>query len=261
MARTLSTRPMSSSPPAWAWQVSRQNPTNSAPSARCTDSQTRPIRSRVRAIALAPPAVFSISSGTEKSVRSIALNQFSKPTSGSSLALTWPPCTITPAAPISAAAVICCCSSLRLGIRIRLFVVATLITYGACTYSATSASSAAARSAAAPPPYSTFGPFHPCGSPRKNWLSRASRATASATGSTWSTWAPRRGRAVGESDMSVTLLAAGNADGRPPGWDGRPWTSVWCAASGVQHRRERRDVDDDADHPENRGDDADDEGD
>ena len=77
-------------------------------------------------MALSPPAVFSISSGICRSVASIALRQLSKPVAGSSVLPTWPPCTIRPLAPISAAALRCCWSSLRLGIRIRLLVVATL---------------------------------------------------------------------------------------------------------------------------------------
>ena len=78
-------------------------------------------------MALSPPAVFSMSSGTLMSVASTALRQLSKPFAGSSALLTWPPWTIRPLAPISAAASMCCWSSLRLGIRMRLFVVATLM--------------------------------------------------------------------------------------------------------------------------------------
>ena len=74
-----------------------------------------------------------MSSGILRSVASIALRQLSKPFSGSSSALTWPPWTMSPFAPISAAASMCCWSSLRLGMRIRLFVVATLTMYGAWT--------------------------------------------------------------------------------------------------------------------------------
>jgi hypothetical protein len=61
------------------------------------------------------------------------LRQLSKPTSSASPLPTWPPCTITPFAPISAAPVTICWSSLRDGMRIRLFVLATLMTYGAWT--------------------------------------------------------------------------------------------------------------------------------
>ncbi len=81
-----------------------------------------------RAIALLPPAVFSTSSGTRSSARSMVLHQLSKPTAGSSSLPTCPPCTITPLAPIPAAASRVCCRSLRLGIRMRLLAVATLIT-------------------------------------------------------------------------------------------------------------------------------------
>ena len=61
------------------------------------------------------------------------LRQLSKPTARSSPALTWPPCTIRPLAPTAAAAVAWPSSSLRLGMRIRLLSVATLMTYGAWT--------------------------------------------------------------------------------------------------------------------------------
>jgi hypothetical protein len=50
---------------------------------------------------------------------------------GSSLAVTWPPCTISPRAPMPAAAVACCARILRLGMRILLFVLATFTRYGA----------------------------------------------------------------------------------------------------------------------------------
>ena len=55
------------------------------------------------------------------------LRQLSKPTSGSSACSTWPPCTITPLAPTSAAALQhlldAACGD---GMRIRLLVEATL---------------------------------------------------------------------------------------------------------------------------------------
>jgi hypothetical protein len=70
--------------------------------------------------------VFSIRIGSLSSVASTALRQLSKPIPGSSSLLTWPPCTISPLAPIAAAASTCCWSSLRDGIRMRLLVVATL---------------------------------------------------------------------------------------------------------------------------------------
>ena len=72
------------------------------------------IASSWRAIAWSPPAVFSISTGSLMSVASNVLRQLSKPFAGSSSSLTWPPCTIRPLAPISAAASTCCWSSLRL---------------------------------------------------------------------------------------------------------------------------------------------------
>ena len=77
-------------------------------------------------MALSPPAVFSMSSGSFRSVASTALRQLSNPFAGSSSLLTCPPCTISPLAPIPAAASTCCWSSLRLGMRMRLLVVATL---------------------------------------------------------------------------------------------------------------------------------------
>ena len=94
--RTFSTAVASSIPPAQAWQVSRQKPTRSAPSAAEMASQTPAMRSRCRAIALSPPAVFSISSGILMSVASTALRQLSKPFAGSSSLLTCPPWTIRP---------------------------------------------------------------------------------------------------------------------------------------------------------------------
>jgi len=60
MARTRSTIPASSSPPAYACQVSRQNPGPNSPIA----SQSRARRSNRRVIALLPPAVFSIKIGS-----------------------------------------------------------------------------------------------------------------------------------------------------------------------------------------------------
>ena len=78
-------------------------------------SHSRPIASSRRAIALSPPAVFSMSSGTGRSRPSMHLRQLSKPVAASSSTPRWPPCTMTPLAPISAAAVRCCWSSLRPG--------------------------------------------------------------------------------------------------------------------------------------------------
>ena len=122
MALTRSTRSTSSSPPAWAWQVSRQKPGPNSPTA----SHSRAIRSSRRAIALSPPAVFSIRIGSGNFARSNTLRQLSKPTWGSSPSFRCPPCTIRPLAPSAAAAAACWSRILRLGIRILLFVVATL---------------------------------------------------------------------------------------------------------------------------------------
>ncbi len=116
--------PTRSSPEAQAWQVSSTKPGPKSPTA----SQSRPSRSNVRAIAFSPPAVFSMRIGSPKppsGARSNVLRQFSTPSSGSSFAVTWPPCTIRPFAPIAAAAAACWASILRLGMRILLFVLAT----------------------------------------------------------------------------------------------------------------------------------------
>jgi hypothetical protein len=133
MALIRSTASARSMPAELAWQVSRQNPTSSpaSPAASVTASQSRPIASRDRAIAPSPPAVFSISIGSGRSMRSTALRQFSRPSAKSTPAVTWPPCTISPLAPIDAAALSCWSSTFRLGIRIRLLLVATLMMYGA----------------------------------------------------------------------------------------------------------------------------------
>jgi len=71
---------------------------------------------------------FANSNGTGISSPSMHLRQLSKPIAGSSFFSTWPPCTITPAAPTWAAAFRYCCRNFRLGIRIRLLVVATFST-------------------------------------------------------------------------------------------------------------------------------------
>ncbi len=109
--------------------MSRQNPI-SPPSgaAPATASHSRAIASSDLAIAPAPPAVFSMSMGSGRSIRSTALRQFSRPASGSTSAVTCPPCTISPLAPIDAAALSCPSSSFLDGILMRLLVVATLIT-------------------------------------------------------------------------------------------------------------------------------------
>jgi hypothetical protein len=89
--------------------------------------------SKRRAIALVPPAVFSSSTGSGGLYRSNVLRQLSMPTSTSSPSPTWPPCTMTAAAPIVRAASQCCSRILRLGMRILLLGEATLTRYGACT--------------------------------------------------------------------------------------------------------------------------------
>ena len=129
IALIRSTASARSIPAELAWQVSRQNPI-SPPSgaASATASHSRAMASSERAIAPLPPAVFSMNMGSGRSMRSTALRQFSRPSAGSMPWLTCPPCTISAFAPIDAAALSCWSSSLRLGILIRLFVVATLIT-------------------------------------------------------------------------------------------------------------------------------------
>ena len=140
IALILSTTSARSIPAVKAWHVSRQNPTSPpSPAAALTASHNRPIASSDRAIAPVPPAVFSMSIGSGRSIRSTALTQFSSPAAASTPALTCPPCTIRPFAPTDAAALSCCSSSLRDGILIRLLVVATLITYGAWMYTSTPA--------------------------------------------------------------------------------------------------------------------------
>src|SRR5689334_21698092 len=88
IASTSSTTVSSLLPPAWAWQVSRQKPTLSACSQDEIASHTPLIRSRYRVMALSPPAVFSTSSESLRSVASMALRQLSKPVLGSSSLLT-----------------------------------------------------------------------------------------------------------------------------------------------------------------------------
>ncbi len=109
--------------------MSRQKPI-SPPSgaAPVTASHSRAMASRDLAIAPVPPAVFSMISGRGRSIRSTALRQFSRPSAASTPAVTWPPCTIRPFAPMDAAALSCWPSSFLDGMRIRLLVVATLIT-------------------------------------------------------------------------------------------------------------------------------------
>ena len=120
-------------PAELAWQVSRQKPTFPASpvAASVTASQSLPIASSDLAMAPSPPAVFSISIGSGRSMRSTALRQFSRPSAKSTPAVTYPPCTIRPLAPTDAAALSCWSSSFLLGILIRLLPVATLMTYGA----------------------------------------------------------------------------------------------------------------------------------
>lgn len=133
MALIRSTASTSSMPAEFAWHVSRQNPTLPPVSAAApaTASHRRASASRVRAMAWFPPAVFSISSGSGRSICCTAFTQLATPWAGSTLPVTCPPCTIRPFAPIEAAAFNCWSSSFRLGMRIRLLVLATLMTYGA----------------------------------------------------------------------------------------------------------------------------------
>jgi hypothetical protein len=64
--------------------VSRQKPTSPPPSAAAlTPSQSRAIASSERAIAPLPPAVFSISIGSGRSICCMALTQFATPWAGS----------------------------------------------------------------------------------------------------------------------------------------------------------------------------------
>jgi hypothetical protein len=78
MALIWSTTVARSSPAACAWHVSRQKPTlPSSPAASVTASHSRAMPSRLRAIAPSPPAVFSISIGSGRLIRSTALRQLS----------------------------------------------------------------------------------------------------------------------------------------------------------------------------------------
>jgi uncharacterized membrane protein len=129
IALIRSTASARSMPAELAWQVSRQNPI-SPPSAIApeTASHSRAMASSDLAIAPVPPAVFSMNIGSGRSIRSTALRQFSRPSAGSTPAVTCPPCTISAFAPIDAAALSCWSSSFLDGILIRLLEVATLIT-------------------------------------------------------------------------------------------------------------------------------------
>src|SRR5258708_28398283 len=101
-----------------------------------------------------------------------------------SLSSAWPPCTITAVALISAAASQVSCRILRDGMRMRLLAEATLIRYGAWTYSGTlDAFSVAASSRG-------LGFFQLCGLPRKNCTTSAPSAWAAARGSSWWTCEP-----------------------------------------------------------------------
>src|SRR4051794_13762063 len=101
-----------------------------------------------------------------------------------------PPCTINALAPTDAATSACSASILRPGMRSRLLVVATLMTYGACTYRSTLSALARFFSSAASPPGIVGTFLKSCGSPRKNCTRSALRADASLTGSFWPTCAP-----------------------------------------------------------------------
>jgi hypothetical protein len=133
MALTRSTASASSMPAELAWQVSRQKPTSPPffSAASATASQSRARASSLRAMAWSPPAVFSISIGSGRSICWTAFTQLVTPWAGSTPEVTCPPCTIRPFAPIEAAALSWPSSSFRLGMRILLLVLATLITYGA----------------------------------------------------------------------------------------------------------------------------------
>ena len=150
IAITLATTPASSMPPACAWHVSRQNPTFSTPDADAIVDHSWSIRASWRAIAPVPPAVFSMSSGRVMLRPSMHLRQLSKPTPRSASSPTWPPWTMIAFAPIAVARSICFCSSCRLGIRTRLFVVATFSTYGAWMYRSMPAATASFFSASGP---------------------------------------------------------------------------------------------------------------
>src|ERR1700751_6135323 len=112
-----------------------------------------------------------------------------------SLSSAWPPCTITAAALISAAASHVSCRILRDGMRTRLLADATLMRYGACTYSGMlDAFSVSASSRG-------FGFFQLCGLLRKNWTAAAPSAGAAASGSSG-----RPGKPMGPS---ASLVGAG----------------------------------------------------
>jgi uncharacterized membrane protein len=129
IALIRSTASASSMPAELAWQVSRQNPISPPPcAAPVTASHSRAMASSDLAIAPVPPAVFSMSIGSGRSIRSTALRQFSRPSAGSTPEVTCPPCTISAFAPMDAAALSCWSSSFLDGILIRLLEVATLIT-------------------------------------------------------------------------------------------------------------------------------------
>ena len=138
IALTRSTIPTRSSPAANAWHVSRQNPAPNSPTA----SHSRASMSNRRAIALSPPAVFSIRIGTGNppslACRSKNFRQLSMPTAGSSplrdvTAVHHQALRADRGAPSA-----CCATLLRHGIRIRLFIDAMLIGYGECTKTSTS---------------------------------------------------------------------------------------------------------------------------
>ena len=184
MALTRSTMPTRSSPAANAWQVSRQKPAPNSP----TSSHSRASMSNRRAMALSPPAVFSMRTGSGKppasACRSKNLRQFTSPAAGSSPCVTWPPCTIRPFAPVLAADSAYWVTVLRDGIRMRLFVEAMFTGYGECT----NTSMPASRSASA---CGCGGcAFQLCGSPRKNCTTSAFRSRAAPRGSSLWMWAP-----------------------------------------------------------------------
>src|SRR6201993_2468762 len=112
-----------------------------------------------------------------------------------SLSSAWPPCTITAAALISAAASHVSCRILRDGMRTRLLADATLMRYGAWTYSGMlDAFSVWASSRG-------FGFFQLCGLLRKNCTASAPSAWAAARGSSLRTCEPM--------STSASLVGAG----------------------------------------------------
>ena len=114
-----------------------------------------------------------------------------------SLSSAWPPCTMTAVAAISAAASQVSCRILRDGIRTRLLADATLIRYGACTYSGMVDSRSRGASSRG------LGFFQLCGLPRKNCTASAPSASAAARGSSRWTCEPMSTRAKSRRAVST----------------------------------------------------------